>query len=138
MVRRTQPKKQSVPPTLSSQRAIELLRQPLTRVHVVENLPYGNPEIIKWENTTTNIVDAAFGKPDGEMHPNTSEFTYCDSGEPSYSNMEEHEIQRHHQLRIRRRKSLLESFIEQLELLSPVAVPSASFAVTHAPQTQLL
>jgi len=80
---------------------------------------------MKWETTTVNILHGAFGKPDGDMHPNTDEFAHCDSGEPMCVGMSEEEIQWHHQLETKRRKALLESFIEQLEILAPPAAQVA-------------
>ena len=44
---------------------------------------------------------------------------YADSGLPLYVNMEDVEIQRDHMLKTRKRKALLEGFIEQLEDLGP-------------------
>ena len=82
MPRKKQSQKESVPPTLPPQRAIELLRQQLGRCEAIEKLRSNDPEVMKWENMTINVLDGAFGKPNGEMHANTSQFSYCDSGEP--------------------------------------------------------
>src|SRR6266496_114551 len=125
MPRKTQPPKQSVGPTISTHRAIELLRQQLGRCEAIETLRSSDPEVMKWETTTVNILHGAFGKPDGDMHPNTDEFAHCDSGEPMCVGMSEEEIQWHHQLETKRRKALLESFIEQLEILAPPAAQVA-------------
>jgi hypothetical protein len=71
---RRQPHQESVQPTLSSERAIELLKQQLSRIDQVEQLRYDDPEVKKWELTTLNVLNGTFGKRDGEMHENTREF----------------------------------------------------------------
>src|SRR5216684_5240511 len=91
---------------------------------------------MKWETTTTNVLHGAFGKPDGEMHPNTYEFASCDSGESMHVNMTSAEVQRHHQLRTKRRKALLESFIEQLEILAPPAAAGSQVQYRFHPEIE--
>ena len=78
------------------------------------------------DNSTENIMDQAFGKPNGEWHGNTRAFMYADSGLPLYVNMEDVEIQRDHMLKTRKRKALLEGFIEQLEDLAPPSARTAA------------
>ena len=121
MVRGTQPTRESVLATLPPLRAIELLRKQLARVDEIKQLRYQDPEVKKWALTTENILDGAFGKPDGEMHKNTREFAYCTGGS-MHVNMTGGELQRNHIRRTETRKAILESIIEQLEMLAP---PSA-------------
>ncbi len=125
MARRTQPTRESVPVTLSPQRATELLRKQLARIDEIKQLGYDDPDIKKWALTTENILHGAFGKPDGEMHKNTYEFAYCRGG-PIHLNMTGGELQLNHIRRIEARKAILESIIEQLEMLAPPAAAAAA------------
>lgn len=124
--RRLPPQREPVPPTLPSTRALELLRQQLARIDEVQQMSYDDPAVKKWELTTTNILHGAFGKPDGEMHDNTKEFTYCFGG-AIYVDMPPHELQQNHVEQTQSRKAILESLIEQLEIFaSPVAQAESS------------
>jgi uncharacterized protein (TIGR02391 family) len=109
-----------VPPTLPPQRAIELLRQQLERLDDVVRLRRDDPEVTKWEVTTENILHGAFGKPDGESHQNTQAFHNCRSGF-LHSGMTDADVQQDYTNDQRRRKALLKSFIEQLNLAPPAA-----------------
>jgi uncharacterized protein (TIGR02391 family) len=124
MPRRTQPTRESIPPTLTPQRAIELLRQQLAQIEEIKNMRYDDPGVGKWMLTTESILDAAFGKPDGEKHQNTSEFAHCIGG-PVYMDMTGGELQRNHIRRTEKRKAILESTIEQLQILAPPAAQVA-------------
>jgi uncharacterized protein (TIGR02391 family) len=124
MAQRRQPARESVPVTLSSQRAIELLGQQLGQVDEIKNLLYTDPRKRKWELTTERILDGAFGRPDGERHQNTSEFAHCTGG-IFYADMPENKVQLNHILQTERRKAILESIIEQLQMLAPPAAQVA-------------
>jgi uncharacterized protein (TIGR02391 family) len=124
MPRRTQPTTESIPPTLTPQRAIELLGQQLAQVDEVKNMPYDDPRIGKWVLTTESVLDAAFGNPDGEKHQNTSEFAHCTGG-PAYMNPTSGQLQANQARRTDRRKAILESSIEQLQVLAPPAAQVA-------------
>ena len=126
MAQRKQAARESVGVTLSSQRAIELLRNQLGRIDEIKQLRYDDPEIKKWVLTTESILDGAFGKPDGEKHKNTSEFAHC-SGGPVHRirMMTGGELQANHIRRTERRKAILESIIQQLEILAPPAAQVA-------------
>src|SRR6266446_6654076 len=117
---RKQPYKESIPPTLPPQRAIELLKEKLSQIDQIQQMSYYDPAINKWALTTMNILDGTFGKPDGEMHDNTYHFVHA-SGGSLRVNMSPQELQRHHQTQTRNRKAVLESIIEQLEILAPSA-----------------
>lgn len=82
---------------------------------------YDDPQDDVWVNSTENILNQSFGKPDGERHPNTRAFMHAD-GLPMYMNSSDDYIQQSHATRTERRKALLEGFIEQLRDLAP---PSA-------------
>ena len=124
MARRAQPHKESVPPTLTPQRAVELLRQQLARIDEIKQMRYDDPEVKKWRLTTENILHGVLGKPDGEPNSNTYEFVHAHGG-PLHVNMSPGELQRNHQIQTQNRKAILESVIEQLEILAPPAAQVA-------------
>jgi uncharacterized protein (TIGR02391 family) len=109
---------------LSYQRAIELLRQQLAQVDEVRNMRYDDPRKTKWVLTTENILRGVFGKPDGDEHENTSAFACCTGG-PSHVNMTPGELQQDHVRQTEKRKAILESIIEQLQMLAPPAAQTA-------------
>jgi uncharacterized protein (TIGR02391 family) len=118
------PQKASVPPTLSPAQAIPLFRRQRDRADAVAQAKFDDPQDDVWVNSTENILNQAFGQPDGERHPNTCAFMHAD-GLPMYINMPDSEIQESHAVRTMRRKALLDGFIEQLQDLAP---PSATTA----------
>jgi uncharacterized protein (TIGR02391 family) len=124
MARRTAANRESVPPTLTPQRALELLRQQLGQTDQIQKLRYDDSEVKKWELTTQNILHGTFGKPDGQMHENTKEFAHAYGG-PLHFNMSDGELQRNHAEQTRNRKAVLESIIQQLEILAPPAAQVA-------------
>jgi uncharacterized protein (TIGR02391 family) len=123
MAQRKQPARESVPVTLTPQRAIELLRKQLARIDDIKRLRNDDPEIKKWLLTTENILHGAFGKPGGEAHENTREFTRYRGS--LVLDMSDGEIQRDHATQTLSRKAILESIVEQLELLAPPAAQVA-------------
>ena len=70
----------SEPPTLTPQHAIELLHGQLNKFEDKLKLHRTDPEVQKWENTTKAIMNAAFGKPNGQLHKMTTEFKYTGGG----------------------------------------------------------
>jgi len=125
MPRRSVPHKESIPPTMSPQQAIPLLRRQIERLDQVMKLNFNDPGVDAWESTTINILNAVYGQPNGELHANTYELKIADSGEPLYINMSDAALQRNFVLRHRKREALLRSYIEQLQDLAP---PSAATA----------
>jgi uncharacterized protein (TIGR02391 family) len=117
VARRTQPA--SVPPTMSPQQAIPLLKRQLQRLQEVKALPFNDPRNDGWYNTTQNILNSVYGMPNGEMHRNTKAFSYADSGIPLRVNMSDEELQADYVGRQERREALLLAFIEQLQDLAP-------------------
>jgi uncharacterized protein (TIGR02391 family) len=118
------PAKESVPPTLTPQRAIELIRRQLELFGEIEKLHSDDPKAKQWHVTTTNILDAAFGKPDGEHHQNAAEFKrftgqiIMGMGDAAYQISYRNTLQH--------RRAVLQSCIEQLELLASPAAQVAS------------
>jgi len=106
-------RKVAVPPQLDPEQALDLLRRQVERADAIIGSRYDDPEVDRWENTTTSILNATFGMPNGEPHQNTTDFENAFGG-PLRINMTEAELQRNHVTLTTRRKVLLEGFIEQL------------------------
>jgi uncharacterized protein (TIGR02391 family) len=137
MARKTQPRRDSVPPTLTPQRALELLRQQLGLADQIQKCRYDDSEVKKWELTTQNILHGAFGKPYGQMHENTKEFAHAYGGSLHF-NMSDRELQANHHEQTRNRKAVLESIIEQLEILAPPAAQVAEGKYEFHPMIALV
>lgn len=125
----------STPPTIKPQQAIPLLRQQIQRLGEIMKLHHDDPRVDAWESTTENILNAVYGLPNGEMHPNTSKIIeYLARGTLWYVGMRDEDSQRSFVQSQQKRKALLEAYIEQLEMLS-LAAPSqreaAKLAETH-------
>lgn len=116
---------ESIPPSLSPNQAIPLLRRQCERADAIAAAHFNDPQIVVWTNSTENILNQTFGQPNGDRHPNTKAFMYADSGLSIHVNMSDGEIQRDHVARTEVRKALLQGFVEQLEDLAP---PSARTA----------
>ncbi len=102
-------------PTLEPQRAIDLLRRQLSIY--IEGTPFDHPDVEKWWNLTERIVEEAFG----EHHRNFSQFVSLVTD----GNATRQQRQQDHFETVTQKKALLQSFIEQLELLGPQAAPVA-------------
>lgn len=116
MARKTSAK-ESIPPTLSPHRAIELLRRQLEQFDRINALRSDDPAVSKWETTTTGILNGAFGQPNGESHELTKSFSgYYGS---MVLGMPDHYYEQEHHKSMLQKKAILESCIEQLELFTP-------------------
>jgi hypothetical protein len=125
-------KPSAIAPSISPHRAIDLLQERLADCERIRTLPRGNPDVLKWETTTEGILNAAFGTPEGQPHSMTTKFFHAGSfpvqraGFSGRGGTPDHVLQHHHELRTDQRKAILESSIEQLQILAP---PAASVAV---------
>lgn len=119
------PQKESVPPVLSHQQAIGLLKRQAERGERIATLRFDDPQVEVWYNSTINLLDQTFGQPNGEMHKNTKDFAYAQSGVSLHVNMGDDEIQADHDGKIRLRNALLLGFVEQLQDLAPPSVVTA-------------
>jgi uncharacterized protein (TIGR02391 family) len=111
---------------LTTHRSIELLRQRLGEFDRVYALRRDDPELEKWVSTTAAILDGAFGKPNGEDHAMTYRFKY--TGGVSYYGKSDQYYEQEHRKEMLQRKAVLESCLEQLEMLAP---PAAQVAEGH-------
>lgn len=107
-----------VAPSLSPQKAVELLRKQIQRAPDVENLPYDDPKVKAWSNTTQQIAVWAFGKP----HDNVSALEKALNPPVFMTSLTtDADLQEWHVRDIRNSQALLESFVEQLEFLASVS-----------------
>ena len=106
-----------------------MLRRQIDRLDQVMRMNFNDPAVDAWESTTINILNAVYGQPNGELHPNTGEVKFVLSGEPLYMGMSDDAIQRDFVLRQHKRKALLLSYIEQLQDLAPpsAAIPADQY-----------
>ena len=125
MPARTKPPRDPVPPTISPQKGIELLRVQIARTDEIMALPHNDSRIQAWNSTTINIHNQTFGKADGEMSDQAKAFTATDSKSVAYIGMNGAYIQKLHVERYQARKVLLEAFVEQLQILAPPAAVTA-------------
>lgn len=126
MASRRQP--ESIAPSLTPQKSIELLQQHLDDCERIKALQRGDLEIQKWADTTEEILHRAFGRPDGEPHRMTRKFTNAGSfpirmvGRSGRGGTSQHELQQQHYQRTSERQAVLESCIEQLGIFARSAV----------------
>ncbi len=107
---------ETIPPSKEPREAIPLIRGLIQRLDEIMNLDFNDPRVAAWESTARNVLDAVYGRPQGEMYDNTSSILYATSGEPEYVGMDDEEVQRHHVLEQQKRKVLLEEYVRQLEV----------------------
>jgi uncharacterized protein (TIGR02391 family) len=127
--RRAQP--ETIPPTLSPDQAINLLERQIDRLEKqIISLPYNDPEVGAWLSTTKDILNQAFGKPNGDEHPKTHDFLNARSGLPNRrvgfgSQPNPRYIHQAHELVQGKRKALLNAYVEQLKDLAPPSAVTA-------------
>ncbi len=112
-----------MPPTMQPHQAIPLIRRQLERLEEVTKLNRNDPKVDAWESTTENILTAAYGLPNGELHPNTYEWKFVRSGLPLYAGPDwQHDFV----IRQEKRNALLAAYLEQLDDLAPPAAATAA------------
>ena len=100
------------PPSLESERAIELLKRQIGQIDALLQLKHDDPEVAKWNSMTEQVIIKAFGKP----HDNLSNYYSARHGGPMWVNMSDSEIQKNFVNGLQHGRKILEGFIEQLEL----------------------
>lgn len=111
--RRSQP--ETVPPTLSPDQAITLLERQIDRLEKqIIYLPHNDPEVDAWVSTTTDVLNQAFGQPNGAMQTKTDDFVYARSGlpiqRPAYGNRPNPRLIQHaYELKQAKRKASLKA-----------------------------
>jgi len=107
----------SVPPTISPDKAVEFLTQKVKDVERLKALRSDDTDVRKWKDTTRAILHAAFGKPQGADHEVTRSFDWAGFVQvrgPGYSGRgatPNHVIQREHEEELQKKKAVLESCI---------------------------
>jgi hypothetical protein len=132
MATRRVPQIAPIPPSATPQRGLELIRRQLSLLDAVYRLHYDDPEIEKWNRTTEAVLEAVFGRPNGGPHEMKKAFENAYSG---YSNQDdtqaEYDQRERESLDVKR--AVLESCIEQLEILAPpIAQVAPGQYVFHA------
>jgi uncharacterized protein (TIGR02391 family) len=122
-----------IPPTLTPHRAVALLRTQIDDIDRVAALRSDDPEGQKWSDTTGGILHGAFGKPNGEPAEMTRKFitagpslTVRPRGFSGRGGTPDWVFQDHHRKCILAKKAVLESCIQQLEILAPPAATVAA------------
>ncbi len=132
------PRRESIPPQIPAGRAIELIRRQIAELdREIINLDRHDGKVDGWKSTTEGILHAAFGKPDGLPDRRTNEFLHVQSGMLHSVMMGDREWQEDYVLVQKKRRALLESYVEQLEMLTPsvsedVGTEVAAFAAGAA------
>lgn len=119
MARRSVPAETFNPPTLSPQRGIELLRKQIEGLKAIYNLRRYGPEEKGWSATTEAVINGAFGRPNNILE----KFLYTSGA--SMMNQSEAYYEAQHRKSLDVKKAILESAIEQLEILAPPAAQVA-------------
>ena len=130
--------RESIPPTLSPYEAIGLILRQLAQFEEIEKLHPEDPKAKKWHVTTEDILQAAFGKPNGKNHPNTAQFLSW-AGD-IVIDMGDYAFEESYQKTLRHRRALLESCVKQLELLAPgqTGAPPAEQKIEASPLDTVL
>lgn len=104
-----------------------MLRQRIADVDRIGALNRTDPECQRWSDTTEAVLHGAFGKPHGQPHQMTNKFNDAGSfavqiiGFRGRGGAPEHVLQQQHRHGLGQKKAVLESCIEQLEMLAPPA-----------------
>lgn len=116
----------SVPPTMSPAQAVPLLKRQIERLDAeIINLRSNDPKVGAWESTTESILDAVFGRPNGDLHKNTYDFKHETGSVGMYIGMGDAERERRKLSIQQHRRELLLAFVEQLQDLAPPATQTA-------------
>jgi uncharacterized protein (TIGR02391 family) len=113
MARRAAPAETGIPPTLTPQRAIELLRKQIEGLNTIYDLPRYGPEEKKWSATTEAVIIGAFGRPNDI----SAKFLYTSGS--LLMNQSDAYYAAQHRKSLDAKRAILESAIEQLEILAP-------------------
>lgn len=104
---------EKIEPTLSPQRAKELIERQMYQIDGLLQLKYNDPEIRKWDNMTEQILIKTFGKP----NDNLLDFLAA-RHRSGFVPTDEYGLQEEFKEDLGRCRKLLEGFIEQLDIFS--------------------
>jgi predicted nucleotide-binding protein len=120
-------KEEKIPPSLPTKKAIELLKNQIEQVDKLLRLRHDDPEIAKWENITEQIIIKTFGNP----HSNLSDFQSARYVGEMWANMPDEAFQETFKKGLIKRKSLLEGFIEQLNIFEATEESQKVVKIKH-------
>jgi uncharacterized protein (TIGR02391 family) len=103
----------STPPSLTPERAIQLLKRQIERAADLRKNNFNSSEITAWKSTTETILDGAFGKPSGQADRRTSGFLSASGGSVQIGNPAS--FTRYQARTLEKRVALLLAHIEQME-----------------------
>ena len=119
MARKAVPARENVPPTLTPQRSIELIRRQLQQFEDTIRLRRNDPEVDKWRSTTEQILRAAFREPHGEDHEMLERFKSAGAIYAFSTNTPDSYFEERYREGMATRRAILEACIDQLEILAP-------------------
>lgn len=119
MGRKAAPANEHVPPTLTAQRAIELIERQLQQFVTVIRLRRDNPEVDKWTSTTEQILRAAFGEPHGNDHEMLRKFKAAGAVYVFSTGTPDSYFEKTYREGMATKKAILESCLDQLKILAP-------------------
>ncbi|MGO9589300.1 MAG: TIGR02391 family protein [Candidatus Acidiferrales bacterium] len=119
MARKAASSREHLPPTITAQRAIELIGRQLQQFDTVIRLQSDDPEVGKWTNTTEQILRAAFGEPHGEDHEMLSKFKSAGAILMFTSDTPDSYFEGVYREGMATKKAILESCLDQLQILAP-------------------
>lgn len=115
MARKRLPGTDRVAPTLTSQRGIELIQRQLQQFEAVIRLRRDDPEVEKWTSTTEQILKATFGEP----HEMLNRFRSAGAMHLFPIDTPDSYFEKTYREGMATRKAILESCIDQLQILAP-------------------
>jgi uncharacterized protein (TIGR02391 family) len=119
MVRKAALARAHLPPTISAQKAIELIGRQLQQFDAVIRLQRDDPEVGKWLNTTEQILRAAFGEPHGEDHEMLQKFKTAGAMFTFSTGTPDSYFEETYREGMATKKAILESCLDQLHILAP-------------------
>ena len=125
MARKAARSNENVAPTIPVQRAIELIGRQLQQFDAVIRLQRDDPEVDKWTSTTEQILKAAFGEPHGEDHEMLQRFKNAGAILMFSSGTPDSYFEERYREGMATKKAILESCLDQLQILAPPIVQGA-------------
>jgi uncharacterized protein (TIGR02391 family) len=119
MARKAVPSKEHVPPTLTAQRAIELIERQLQQFDTVIRLRRDDPQVDKWTSTTEQILKAAFGEPHGNDHDMLRRFKSAGAIYAFSTGTPDSYFEEIYREGMATKKAILESCLDQLHIFAP-------------------
>jgi uncharacterized protein (TIGR02391 family) len=119
MARKAVRAKPHLPPTLTAQRAIELIERQLEQFDTVIRLRRDDPEVDKWTSTTEQILKAAFGEPNGDDHEMLQRLRTAGAVYAVTTATPDSYFEQWYREGMATKKAILEACLDQLRILAP-------------------